>query len=549
MPRLALVAALCTVGSLITAADAPPSAISVAPGYVTAEKPSGQTSFFTPVDKPTPMYFKPPPEAPLLKTPINTNLNWIGNSEYHEFFIIDGTLFGLGGTRAGMMGLGDTIPTAYVLPQRVHLPEKTVMVAAAAGGYQSLGIDASGRVWSWGHNTFGQRGDGSLPKPGTDNKEWGVPTQLTTDAAGKDFAGPADPATQVLSVLWYVLACTKGGAVYMWGMNGPDGAGNDSRGVIGDGKPMSEDKSDEGRAVRRPSRVVFPQGTVVKRIAASSSMAMAVDTEGRLWTWGGGGEALGVGDGKAQEQRGAKGGHSSTPLQVQLGRVQAGAPPTPLPRIIDASSNTVTNFAVDANGDLWGWGIKAALAGIPGPDWNPQSFPVKLTRSGNPHFTGIDALLASGRKVKNVQVSLTACHVLLDDGSLWCWGDSAMGAVGDGHIVNYLMVKPQSDGKNKISDSWDWGTTTALVRDATRVLTHVRYFCTSAFSFHVMAVREDGTLWSWGRDANGVLGNKAQPYAEAWHPNHADFERFKPMGESYTPNYFDVPYPMRVQPF
>lgn len=93
-----------------------------------------------------------------------------------KFFILDGTLFGLGGTRAGMMGLGDTIPTAYVLPQRVHLPEKSIMVAAAAGGYQSLGIDATGRVWAWGHNGFGQRGDGSLPKPGTDNKEWGVPT-------------------------------------------------------------------------------------------------------------------------------------------------------------------------------------------------------------------------------------------------------------------------------------------------------------------------------------------------------------------------------------
>ncbi len=87
------------------------------------------------------------------------------------------------------------------------------------------------------------------------------------------------------------------------------------------------------------------------------------------------------------------------------------------------------------------------------------------------------------------------------------------------------------------------------MRDAVRVLTHVRSFSTSAFSFHVMAVREDGTIWSWGRDANGVLGNKAQPYAEAWHANHPDFDRYKPLGESYTPNYFDVPYPMQVQPF
>jgi alpha-tubulin suppressor-like RCC1 family protein len=343
-------------------------------------------------------------------------------------------------------------------------------------------------------------------------------------------------------VLWFDLARTAGGTVYMWGMNGSDGAGNDSRGIIGDGKPIADDKvaaPGDARAVRRPTRVRFPPGTAIRHLAASSCMAVAVDTDGRLWTWGGGGIALGAGD------RGPGAGNSSTPLLLKEGRSKEGAPPGPLPRFVDATTNTLTNYAIDQNSDLWGWGMAGPALGLGAPNpWNPQPTPVRLTRCGNPHDAGIDELLKAGRRLKSVQASKNSVHVLVDDGSLWGWGDAAMGEVGDGHIVNYLQVTPK-DGRNVVKCAWDWGGTKSLVQDATRILTRVKSFSTSEFSFHVMAVREDGTIYAWGRNANGVLGNRMSPY-DAKAPA---FKPFEPIAEAYTPNLYDMPFPILVQPF
>ncbi|MBI5834191.1 MAG: hypothetical protein HZB16_18000 [Armatimonadetes bacterium] len=510
---------------------------------IAAAAPDG--SIFEPVDKPTAMYFAPPAEAPLLASPINTSLSTIATSEYHELLIIDDRLWAIGSNRAGMMGLGHAAPEVHTRPARVKVPDDQTFVTAAAGGYQSLAVDAQGRVWSFGGNQFGQRGDGSVPRPETlatakAEDTWGVPVMLTSDADGQPFGGPADPVAQVISVLWFNLALMRSGAVYFWGMNGDDGAGNDSRGMVGDGRPLSLDRSFEARSVRRPTRVRFPVGVCIERLASSSSMAVAIDRHGALWTWGGG-AGWGLGDGERGDGR----GNSSTPGRLLQGRSRAKAALEPLPRYVDATATTTANFAIDADGDLWGWGMILPARGLGRADeWDPQGWPVKLTRTGNAHFASLDALLAQGHRLTSVQASLNSIHVLVDDGSLWGWGDAAMGEVGDGHIVNYLRVTPK-DGRNDVRCAWDWGGTRAVVADATRIMTQVRWFATSQFSFHIVAMRRDGTLYTWGRNANGVLGNGLDPMDRAG----PGLRRFAPLGETYTPNLLDRPYPVRVQPF
>ena len=77
-------------------------------------------TFFTPVNEPTRMYFKPPPEAPRLPQPINPGLTLIAPNEYHEFFIIDGKVSAIGGNRSGMMGLGNADPSPHPRPVHAH---------------------------------------------------------------------------------------------------------------------------------------------------------------------------------------------------------------------------------------------------------------------------------------------------------------------------------------------------------------------------------------------------------------------------------------------
>jgi alpha-tubulin suppressor-like RCC1 family protein len=60
-----------------------------------------------------------------------------------------------------------------------------------------------------------------------------------------------------------------------------------------------------------------------------------------------------------------------------------------------------------------------------------------------------------------------------------------------------------------------------------------------------MAVREDGTIYAWGRNANGVLGNRVSPYDV----KGPAFKPFEPVAEAYAPDIYDMPFPILVQPF
>jgi alpha-tubulin suppressor-like RCC1 family protein len=519
------------------------------------EVPPPHASFFEPVAGPTPMYFAPPPEPPLLATPINTALTRIATSEYHELFVYDGDLLAIGSNRAGEMGLGYAAPSVTLTPIEVDVPPELRFVDASAGGYQSLAIDEDGFVWSFGGNRFGQRGDGSVPPAseiasGSVDDVSGMPVRLTVDADGAPFGGPGDPIVDVESTLLYDAALSAAGNVYAWGLNGNDGAGTNPGGVVGDGAAVATETCTSDLLgppscyARRPTRVRFPSPTRIVRMSASANMIGAIDDAGGLWLWGGGGGNgldLGVGDRGAETQ-------SSTPILVTQGRVSsATADLSTLPPIALVTIQVGWSLAVDTSGDLWGWGLAGPAIGQGGElgSWNPQPRPVRLTHSGNARFSGLDASLDAGHRIVDVRRSLNAAFVLFDDGTLWSWGDAATGEVGDGHVVNYLTVMDAPGGEHLVHDAWDWGGTRAPVLDAVQVLSHVRTIETSAFSFHAMAIRIDGTIFSWGRDANGVLGDGRQTYDY----RGPGFEAYAPVADgSYTPDYFDVPYPTWVQP-
>jgi alpha-tubulin suppressor-like RCC1 family protein len=67
------------------------------------------------------------------------------------------------------------------------------------------------------------------------------------------------------------------------------------------------------------------------------------------------------------------------------------------------------------------------------------------------------------------------------DGTAWTWGNNFYGRLGDGTEVN------SSSPVSVIGGFTDWCQI-------------------SAGSFHTVGVRQNGTAWSWGRNANGQLG-------------------------------------------
>lgn len=84
----------------------------------------------------------------------------------------------------------------------------------------------------------------------------------------------------------------------------------------------------------------------------------------------------------------------------------------------------------------------------------------------------------------------TSGHVLYADGSIYSWGTNTFGVLGNGNTTAGTVAWSEV----QVIDS-----TGAKITDATQI---------AAGQYHVMALREDGTVWAWGRNNYGQLGNR-----------------------------------------
>jgi alpha-tubulin suppressor-like RCC1 family protein len=135
-------------------------------------------------------------------------------------------------------------------------------------------------------------------------------------------------------------------------------------------------------------------------------------------------------------------------------------------------------LAVRTNGSLWAWGENICGRLGDGTTTNKSS-PISVV----------------GGFVDWCQVSAGYIHVaaLRTNGSLWAWGSGANGVLGDGTTV--AKCSPIS----VVGGFTDWCQV-------------------SAGDSHTSAVRTNGTLWTWGNNNDGKLGdgtttNKLSPVA------------------------------------
>ena len=119
---------------------------------------------------------------------------------------------------------------------------------------------------------------------------------------------------------------------------------------------------------------------------------------------------------------------------------------------------------------LWGWG--ASLGGRIG---NNSS--AILTNGCTPTTT-----LAGGSNWKQISCSNTGSVAIKTDGSLWIWGNNLDGQLGD----NSLIVKCTPVTTFVGGNNWKQ--------------------CSSG-TFSTAAIKTDGTLWTWGAGSSGELGN------------------------------------------
>jgi len=89
---------------------------------------------------------------------------------------------------------------------------------------------------------------------------------------------------------------------------------------------------------------------------------------------------------------------------------------------------------------------------------------------------------------------------LKSDGSLWTWGSDEYGQLGNGTIIMNGAVASGNPHPSQVGTNQTW-------------------LAVSAGLWHTIAIAADGTLWSWGRNDDGQLGNGVfdtnAPYCES----------------------------------
>ena len=140
-----------------------------------------------------------------------------------------------------------------------------------------------------------------------------------------------------------------------------------------------------------------------------------------------------------------------------------------LNNIVMVAAGTASSFAVDRNGAVWSWG-----SNFDGRLGDGSSVVFRATPAQVVGLTDVQALSAGGSHV----LALTR------DSSVWSWGANALGQLGQGSA---------DTGLHPIPTRIPGFTATAV----------------SAGGNHSLALKPDGTVWAWGLNTSGQLGNGA----------------------------------------
>lgn len=406
-----------------------------------------------------------------------------------------GRLWGWGNNSEGQL---TTPPADWVNTKPVQLTGLPVLQSVVSQGFHALALDREGRVWSWGHNTSGQLGDGS------------------TDSRAAPYRLPLQDIVQIATGDDFSMALQRDGTLWAWGSN--------FDGQLGDGS---------GNSSHVPVKVKY-FGTVLA-IRAGDSHALALRQDGTVWGWGANSYGqLGLGDERQRPEpqqipglagvRQLSAGEEISmaandetvwvwgrAINARIGDDVPGArtpehKPVPILRGLNvrelaAGSNHMLLLKRDGQVLSWGDNFNGQL-GVNNPVFSSLPQQIKI-----PALTGIAA-------------GFWHSAALAEDGTVWTWGNNNYGQLGDGERLNrplpfqvpnlakiktiaagaYVTLAVQQDGS-----VWQWGRDAAATTPV-RMSGLGNIKTVAAGLDHRLALRSDGMVWSWGGNAEGQLG-------------------------------------------
>jgi alpha-tubulin suppressor-like RCC1 family protein len=321
-------------------------------------------------------------------------------------------------------------------------------------------------LWSWGINGYGNLGNNTVVNQSS-------PVQTVAFGANWRQASSSSVGT---------AAIKADGTLWTWGIN--------NQGQLGDNSVVYKSS---------PVQTVSG-GTNWLQVSLGNTCQAAIKTDGTLWTWGG--NAFGqLGDNTIA--------HKSSPVQTVSGGTNW--------KSVSAGTSHVA--AIKTDGTLWVWGSNSR-GDLGDNTVAPKSSPVQT--------------VSGGTNWRQVSAGYTNTAAIKTDGTLWTWGHNNYGQLGNNAVgntsspaqtvsagTNWRQVVICESGYAIKTDGtlWAWGKNVygqlgdnTLIRKSSPVQTVAagttwRQVSTGPRGTFAAAVKTDGTLWSWGLNTTGQLGD------------------------------------------
>ena len=187
-----------------------------------------------------------------------------------------------------------------------------------------------------------------------------------------------------------------------------------------------------------------------KQVSCGEALTAAIKTDGTLWLWG-------------DNFYGSLGDNTRTSRSSPVQTVAFGT------NWKQVSCGRITAGAIKSNGTLWLWGYNGYGNGVLGDN-------TTINRS-SPSQT-----VAFGTNWKQVSCGYSSTAAIKTDGTLWCWGYNYNGQLGD-------------------------NTTTSRSSPIQTITFATNWKSVNSSESYTAAIKTDGTLWLWGSNSYGRLGD------------------------------------------